>query len=198
MVSIHSNITYSYAIIVAAAEDVQKENKWADDRAVHDLKFTPVWVRSFLSRADMTRRKITTEDKRRPSDLEVMQHMKVGQDIYTEKKLALRLVWNMDETAITWAIGPTHMFVSKQKSERAKHAGVSNVKLRITAAITVNDEGFFSPLFFIIKHSAKVTSQMKPDQTALGKGSNNRRRNSYSQVLLFKTSCKRSCYYISA
>lgn len=68
MVSIHANITCTYDIIAAAAEDVQKESKWADSRSVQDFKYTSVWIHSFLDRADMTRRKITAEDKRRPSD----------------------------------------------------------------------------------------------------------------------------------
>ena len=62
----------------------------------------------------------------------------------------------LDETAITWAIGPTHIIVSKQKSERAKHAEVSNVKLRITAAITVNGEGIFLHYSLLLRTQPKL------------------------------------------
>ena len=73
----------------------------------------------------------------------------------------------MDETAVTWCIGLTHMFVPKSESARPKHQGVSNMKLRITAAITVNGVGDFAPLFMIIRHSAAVTSQKKPNQASI-------------------------------
>ena len=43
--------------------------------------------------------------------------------------------------------------------------GISNTKLRITAAITVNADGEFAPLFFIIKHS--VSSATRPDQSKM-------------------------------
>ena len=126
-----------------------------------------MWVRGFLDRADMARRKITTEDKIRPSEAEIITQMKIGQDKYVSMGIQNHQVWNMDETAVTWCIGPTHMFVPKTESARAKHQGVSNLKLRITAAITVNGAGDFAPLFMIIRHSAAVTSQKRPNQASI-------------------------------
>ena len=86
-----------------------------------------MWIRGFLSRANMARRKITTEDKVRPSEAEIIAQMKIGQDKYETMSIQSHQVWNMDETAVTWCIGPTHMFVPKSESARAKHQGVSNL-----------------------------------------------------------------------
>lgn len=72
----------------------------------------------------------------------------------------------MDETAVTWCIGPTHLFVPKTQS-RARNVGVNNVKLRITTAIAFNGVGEGAPLYLIIYHSAKVTSQVRLNQLSL-------------------------------
>lgn len=70
----------------------------------------------------------------------------------------------MDETAVTWAVGPVHMYVSNDQ-QRASNIGIPNTKLRITAVLAVNGIGQFAPLMFIIKHS--VSSESKPDQSTM-------------------------------
>lgn len=165
-VRIHANITYSYAIIEQAAIDMQQNSKWVDDESVKKLKFSSVWIRGVLDRADMARRKVTTEEKIRPSEATVRHAMSVGRIKYNELELEARFVWNMDETALTWCIGPTHIFIPKQQS-RARQIGVVNIKFRITAAIAFNGVGDSAFIFVIINHSVKATSKINPDQSRI-------------------------------
>ena len=59
--------------------------------------FSTKWVRTFLNRANMRRRKITTDDKVIPSDEEVERIMKIGQKIYNDFGHTKDTVINMDE-----------------------------------------------------------------------------------------------------
>lgn len=58
------SVVYSYAVIIEAANSVQQLYHWQDNAAVSNLTFSSNWVRDFLSRANLRRRKITTEDKK--------------------------------------------------------------------------------------------------------------------------------------
>lgn len=157
-------MAYSYAILSATAFDVQKQSNWQDDPVVQKLKFTNNWVRNFLNRSNMRKRKITRDDKKIPNAVDVITQMKEGHLLYTSFGHSPCNTWNMDETCVTWAIGPLHMYVPTNQ-QRASNVGIPNTKLRITAIIAVNGIGNFAPLMFIIKHS--VSSEKKPDQSSM-------------------------------
>ena len=148
----------------ATAAEVQKQNNWTNDAVVQNLKFSNNWVRNFLNRSGMRKRKITRDDKAIPNAADVAAQMQAGQLLYTSHEHSPSNTWNMDETCVTWAIGPLHMYVP-QNQQRASNVGIPNTKLRITAVITVNGLGDFAPLMFIIKHS--VSSEKKPDQSTM-------------------------------
>jgi DDE superfamily endonuclease len=158
------NVTYSYAIIVSAATDVQGKEKWENDEKINNLKFSNKWVKAFLKRGGLSRRKITREDKAIPDDDVVAVTLKIGQDLYVLKRHDPSSCWNFDETAFTWAIGPSYMYCPGNQ-QRATNIGISNDKVRITAVIAVNALGEFAPLMLIVKHSA--SSEIKPDQTGM-------------------------------
>ena len=90
--------------------------------------------------------------------------MRIGQDLYVAHFHDPRTCWNFDETAFTWAIGPSYMYCPGNQ-QRATNIGISNDKVRITAVIAVNAIGEFAPLMLIVKHSA--SSELKPDQTGM-------------------------------
>jgi hypothetical protein len=90
--------------------------------------------------------------------------MKIGQDLYLSEGHGNWSVFNMDETAFTYAIGSTHMFCPMNQ-EQAANMGRPNTKLRILAVITVSSEGKFAPLMMIIKHP--VSSFAKLDQSTM-------------------------------
>ena len=156
------SVVYTYAIIKEAAKTVQSSDRWRDDEKINTLQFSAKWVRKFLTRANMRRRKITTDDKKVPSDEEIERIMGIGQSLYKEFGHTKDTVINMDETAFTYAIGPEYMYCPPDQS-RAQNIGIPNTKLRITAAVAVSGNGNFVPLFIIIKHS--VSSADRPDQS---------------------------------
>ena len=99
-----------------------------------------------------------------PDDNEILTVLQVGQQLYMINAHDASTTWNFDETAFTWAIGPTHVFCPSNQV-RATNIGISNTKLRITAIVAVNGLGIFAPLMMIIKHS--TSSEAKPDQTKM-------------------------------
>ena len=62
------SVVYTYAIIQHAAIKVQASDRWITDEKIQALEFSSHWVRKFLRRAHMRRRKITTDEKNEPSD----------------------------------------------------------------------------------------------------------------------------------
>lgn len=158
------NVTYSYAIVATAARSIQVLDHWNMDEGVQKLQFSHKWIKGILNRGGMSRRKITREDKAVPDDEDVKRILKIGQDLYVAHGHRPETCFNFDETALTYAIGPSHMFCPTDQ-KRATNIGINNDKLRITAVIAVNGVGWFAPLMLIIKHS--VSSEVKPDQTKM-------------------------------
>ena len=158
------SVVYTYAIIIQAAKVTQGSERWCGDEKINTLMFSSKWVRSLLNRANMRRRKITTDDKVVPSDEEIIKIMNIGQKIYKDFGHTKDTTINMDETAFTYAIGPEHMYCPPDQN-RAQNIGVPNTKLRITAVVAVSGNGDFVPLFIIIKHS--VSSADRPDQSSM-------------------------------
>ena len=54
-------------------------------------------------------------------------------------------IYDMDETAVTYASGPTHQYVPINQC-RAANIGNVNTKLRKTAVLTVIGLGVFAPV----------------------------------------------------
>jgi hypothetical protein len=158
------SVAYTYAIIVNAAKAVQASDRWINDEKIKILELTSKWVRKFLTRANMRRRKITTDDKKVPTDEEITRIMNIGQALYREYGHTKDTTINMDETAFTYAIGPEYMYCPPDQ-QRAQNIGIPNTMLRITAVVAVSGNGEFVPLFVIIKHS--VSSEERPDQSGM-------------------------------
>ena len=158
------NVTLSYSIVVTAAKCVQKSEEWCNDNKLQDLVFPNKWVRNFLKRGCVSRRKITRDDKDVPTEEEIKRILKIGQDMYLRNDHNPHTCYNFDETAFTYSIGPSHIFCPSDQ-QRATKIGISNTKLRITAVIAVNAVGDFAPLMLILKHS--VSSEKRSDQTRM-------------------------------
>ena len=158
------NVAYSYDVIIETAKEVQSKASWQLNEQVKKLHFSSRWVRGLLDRAALRRRKITREDKVIPSVSQIRAILKIGQDKCFDKRHDENTIFNMDETAYTWAVGPTHLYVPGDQ-QRASNLGIANTKLRITAVITVGANGNFAPLMIIIKHS--VSFLLRPDQSGL-------------------------------
>ena len=70
------------------------------------MKFSNKWIKGFLTRGCVTRRKITREDKEVPTDEEIASVLNIGQQKYVENGHTAKTCYNFDETAFTWSIGP--------------------------------------------------------------------------------------------
>lgn len=55
--------------------------QWKENEIIKAMKFTDKWVRGFLSRGGLHRRKITREDKLLPSDSDISSILQKGQEL---------------------------------------------------------------------------------------------------------------------
>ena len=78
------SVVYTYVIIIQAAKMTQASERWKDNEKINTLMFSSKWVRTFLNRANMRRRKINTDDKLIPSDEEIRGILVIGQKIYKD------------------------------------------------------------------------------------------------------------------
>jgi hypothetical protein len=158
------NVCYSYSIIRQAAEGVARSEKWVNNPRVQILQFSHKWIAAFLHRRDFARRKITRQKKDVPSETTIHEKMKKYQDKQLiEGGYTLTQIGNMDETAINWGIGPTHVYCGKN-AERGEQE-ITDTKARITGIPLVIADGKLAPAMFIIKHS--VSSAARADQTGM-------------------------------
>lgn len=84
------------------------------------------------------------------------------QEIILAKGYLPKQILNLDETAINFGVGPTHVFASSTASRGSQE--VSDWKGRITGVPTVDAEGGFLPTMFILRHSkssAKCSDQTR-------------------------------------
>jgi hypothetical protein len=102
--------------------------------------------------------------KKKPLSIEeILRVLQIGQNTKRLHGHDAATIWKMGETGITYAIGPTHLYVPRDQA-RAANIGNVNTKLRITAVLTVNGLREFATIFLILKHSGKCISENKPDQ----------------------------------
>ena len=89
--------------------------------------------------------------------------MRKGQDIIQRLTLDASQVINLDETAVQWGLGPTHIYMPKN-GDRGQ-SEISDLKARFTAVLMVDAQGDFLPSLYILKHSKG--SDTNPDQTTM-------------------------------
>ena len=69
------NVAYSYTIISATALEIQRQTNWINNAKVQTLKFSNNWVKKFLKRSGLRKRKITRDDKNIPNVSDVIKQM---------------------------------------------------------------------------------------------------------------------------
>ena len=124
---------YSYDIIQTAARAARNHPQFLGDVKVQALTFSNKWVRGFLDRERMRKRKITSVTKEIPPVEEVRKIMGIGQAVIMALFFVAHQIWNMDETAFTWVIGPQHAYVPADA--RRAEGEQSDTKQRITVAL---------------------------------------------------------------
>jgi hypothetical protein len=109
--TVNVNVTYSYVVIVETANTISKQENWLSAEITQALKFTAQWVKGMLNGAELRRRRITTDDKKTLSIEEIIRVLKIGQDLIRLHGRDAAAKWKMDETGVTYAIGPTHLWM---------------------------------------------------------------------------------------
>ena len=69
-------------MIASATTAVRKSETWSSNEKTNALKFSNKWVKAFLKRGGLSRKKITREDKMIPDDSIVADTLRIGQEIY--------------------------------------------------------------------------------------------------------------------
>ncbi len=75
------------------------------------LFFIHRWIKHFLDRRTVSRRKIIREKKNVPATAIIVEAMRKGQAAIINLRRASRQVLNLDETAVQWGLGPTHIYM---------------------------------------------------------------------------------------
>jgi hypothetical protein len=153
-----ANVAYSYWIVTAAARKVQALASWADDAKVQGLMFSHKWIRMFLQRAAIYKRKVTTNDKPKAPEAEVKQIMQNIQDFIKLKEFSAGQVWSVDEVGCLYGVAPDHVSTPRD-AERASGPASDN-RSRFTFMLGGNAAGVMMPAFGIGKCGTNVVADM--------------------------------------
>jgi hypothetical protein len=138
----------------------QKEVPWASDAKIQKLMFSDMWVRGFLRRATLRRRRNTSSDKELPPVSVVAARMKEIQAVITEGPVGGQPVGqpqgyllddrvNADETASRYAAAPLNQYVPDGVKRGA--APEFDESARFTTMLGGTAAGNMLPAFNIIK-----------------------------------------------
>ena len=162
--SVVANVTYSYDIAELAAKTTQKEAPWVDDAKIQKLKFSAKWVRGFLRRATLRRRRITSSDKVLPLPAVVAARMAEiqavikagpvgGQHDGEEAGYKLGDLLSVDETGMHYSENPLNQYVPAG-TERGTSSAFDDKK-RFTAELGGTADGAMIATFIIMQCTKK-------------------------------------------
>ena len=164
-----ASAAHSYAMVKRAAEVAQQDPAWAGNADVQNLTFGNGWIRRFLVRQTLMRRRATAVNKatRPPAD-EVNERMASIQSVITSGGYTPDCVISADETGICIGAQPNHQFVPMQETARGLGKSIaldgnggrgsvpdSDDKARFTCVMWGAADGVMGPPFVIIKCTAQ-------------------------------------------
>lgn len=160
-----ANVACNQAQIVSMAKQVQVSELFKNDEKIKKLKFSPAWVCSFIARNDFARRRNSGEGDKPIETTEVInEKLDAARLIIIRLKLTLKVIWNFDETAVTWAISPLYRIVPKNAPHiRVKGSKGESNKNRLSGLLSVSSDGEMAPPMFIIKHTLSKNLDYKKD-----------------------------------
>jgi len=154
-----ANVAYSFEIIRLAAQSLVSLEPWCSDASVKKLKFSDMWIKGFLKRATMRRRRVTGTVKQIPEVPVVQARMRQIQEAITRgpaecqpdgsKVYQLGDVVNADETASRYAAMPTYQYVMPGADRGV--APEFDESARFTTMLGGAANGVMLPSFNIIK-----------------------------------------------
>ncbi len=158
--SVVANVAHSYEIVKLAAETTRKKEPWATDAKIMKLKFSNKWVKGFLRRLTLRRRRNTSNDKVLPLPHVVAARMKEiqavielgpagGQPVGDSQTYDLDDIVNADETASRYALKPLNQYVPEGAARGASPD--FDESARFTSMLGGTPTGKMLPIFNIIK-----------------------------------------------
>ena len=146
------NVAYSYEVVRIAARTVQAGLKWAGHPLVSRLAFSNMWVRGWLRRAGLRRRRVTCVEKAVPSAAAIEARMRAIQERIVAGGYELRDVRSADETGVWFGAAPRYQYVGA--GVRRGSAPPSDDRARFTAHLNGSADGTMHPPFIIVRCSA--------------------------------------------
>ena len=125
--------------------------------------FSDGWVQGLIKRANLKRRRITSDVKDKPSVAEVQCRMNAIQNVITERKLDGGLVFNFDETGVRWAEQLKYQYVPTDAQRAENPEG--DTSGRFKAMIGASDIGDFAPMFAIVQVNCKTNTDLSTSRT---------------------------------
>lgn len=150
---VKANVAHSYAVIKAAAQIVQKMPFFKEDTKVQNLKFTPPWIKLFLKRSALRRRRVTANEKELPPVEAVRKRMTEIQTVRDEGNYTDDETINADETGVFYGAQPKNQYIPESAARAT--APESDDKARFTSLLWGDAEGDMQASFNIIKMTVK-------------------------------------------
>ena len=97
---VEANVAHSHLVITQAAKLVQRFPAFQKDTVVQSLKFSRTWVRDFLLRAALRRRRVTASEKQIPKPELVRERMTQIQKVMDDGGYTLDERISADETGV--------------------------------------------------------------------------------------------------
>lgn len=148
-----ANVCYSHDLIRLAAEKVRQQPQWKDDTRIQNLKFRRSWVRGWLRRCAMRKRRITAQEKTLPPPEKVQERMRQIQETVVAGGFARGEVFNGDETGVLFGALPLTQYIPFDADRATAPEG--DDKARFTAFLYGSAEGNMEPAFIITKCTSK-------------------------------------------
>jgi hypothetical protein len=179
-----ANCAYSYDIISKAAKETRKDVKWKDDPKLPDASkgFTKTWVARFLKDMDMTKRRITHDEKRSiPSDEEIFSTMNIihekiknggwkDGDQGQPEPYPLNRIINCDETATYLTPHLKNQYVEKGVDRASafgsedKRRFTTNIGHPVQLGAGEKPPSTFNILGCHVKHATRSEMDDEPDE----------------------------------
>mmetsp|Transcript_46741 Transcript_46741/g.99717 ORF Transcript_46741/g.99717 Transcript_46741/m.99717 type:complete len:384 (-) Transcript_46741:262-1413(-) len=154
-----ANVMYSHAVIVRAAKLACAMDEFKDDPKLQKAKFRRTWVRGFLKRNCLRKRRVTHIQKKDiPSDEDIAKRMAEIQAVVVEEEYSLHQTASVDETGIMYGAPPKQQYVPQDAVRGV--APPSDEKARFTAMEMGTADGKMQPSFHIIKCDSKTPNDL--------------------------------------
>ena len=150
-----ANVAHSYTAVQTAAKTAATEEPWAPDPGVSKLKYSKKWVKGFLRRNGLIKRKVTaSSNKTHPKTEEVRETVTKIQAEIQRLRLKPEDIINADESGIMISCVPKCQYTLD--GERSGNFPDGTEKARFTVHMGGTAAGDLLPPFIILRCSVKT------------------------------------------